>query len=31
MNNAVIGIFNATMFSLPMWGLIYLVARLLLG
>jgi hypothetical protein len=31
MNNAAVGLFNATMISLPMWGLIYFAVRLLLG
>ncbi|SEN72323.1 hypothetical protein SAMN05444955_11977 [Lihuaxuella thermophila] len=28
MNNATIGIFNATLFSIPLWGFIYFAIRL---
>ncbi|SEN72346.1 hypothetical protein SAMN05444955_11978 [Lihuaxuella thermophila] len=31
MNNASIGIFNATMISIPLWGMIYFAVRLLIG
>jgi hypothetical protein len=28
-NNASIGLFNATLFSIPLWGIIYFVIRLI--
>jgi hypothetical protein len=31
MNNASIGLFNATLMSLPVWGIIYIAVRLLVG
>jgi hypothetical protein len=31
MNNASIGLFNATLFSIPLWGILYLAIRLIFG